>query len=93
MAAKKLPGVDWSSIDFRVAQAMARNGYSTAGIAQGIVGGSPQLEERKGRSISAYAERTAQAAMASPEIQKFKAALEVAKKGRNRDKGHDHGYG
>jgi hypothetical protein len=54
VAAKKLPGIDWSTIDFRVAQAMAKNGFSTTGIAKGIVGGSPQLEERKGRSIAAY---------------------------------------
>jgi hypothetical protein len=48
---------------------MARSGYNTEGIVQGIVGGSPNLAERKGRSMGPYAERTVSAAMASPEVQ------------------------
>jgi len=69
---------------------MAKNGFSTTGIAKGIISGSPNVEERKGRSVAAYADRTATAAMASPEIEKFKNALEITKKGKNKDR--DHGF-
>lgn len=89
VAAGRLPRVDWSTIDFRVAQAMARSGHSTDGIVQGIEGGSPNLAERKGRSMTPYAERTVKAAIASPDVQqhfeKKRQAVQVAQKGKGRD--------
>lgn len=86
VAAGKLPGVDWSTIDFRVAQAMAKSGHSTDGIVQGIVGGSPNLAERKGRSMGPYAERTVSAAITSPEVQQH-----LEKKRQSVQKGKERG--
>ena len=82
-------GADMSRVDWMIAQDMAKSGRFTVGqIAQGLRGGSPNVESRKAGHVDDYSQRTAAKAWASLEVQAYRD--EQAKKSERRlERGRD----
>lgn len=63
---------DWSRVDYRAAQTMARRGWYANGIKEQIMEHSPYLKQRKGRNMAKYVTRTVDKALDGlPGIYKF----------------------
>ncbi len=66
---------DLSWCDFVAARNMVRRGWGKRDVAEAMLNGSPNIEERKGRYVEDYIERTINKIFDSPEITEVRANL------------------